>query len=319
MSTKVSLTPVGLRPDIGLALDEFDLQANQEGFIGLRIAPAIEVPLQAGTYPIAKLTDKLRRAQTLRNDDGTYNGSDMSRNTGSYKTEDHGHVVVVDDRSKKKYEHVFDADMESAEIGRDVVLRGHNQRVIEKALAISNNDAASAVWTNTGTDIITDIRTAKLAIRNRGGGKANVLVVEYEVFEYMRDNDAIIDRLKYSGHQNPNRGSIDEIAVAQALGLDEIIVADSLDNTANEGQAASLAPQWDKTKALLFTRRTNGTTAKAQFMRTFHWGEDGSTVGGAFEKYRDENKRAFVVRSRMETQEKVLYDACGQVLTGVAA
>lgn len=323
MSAKVSLTPVGLRNDLALALDEFDLIANQDGFVGLKIAPAVEVSLQSDSYPLMKVADKLRRAQTLRNEDGTYTGSDLSANTDSYKTEDHGHEVRVDDRNANRFKQVLNSDMQAAEIARDVVLASHNARVIDAALAISNStavtDNSGKAWTDPLSDIIGDVRRARIKVRNRGGGKANVLCVEFEVFEAMRDNDAILEIIKYSGFDNPKKENISATVLAQALGLDEIIVADALTNTANRNATPVLASMWPKATALLFTRSTRGTAAKVQFMRTFHWGEDGSRVGGSFEKYRSEAKRGYVVRARMETQEKVVYAAAGEKLTSVAA
>lgn len=326
MSLKVSLTPVGLRPDMALAVEEIDLQAEREGFVGLRIAPVREVTDQSGTYPVARIEDRLRTAQTLRNSDGTYSGSTLSRDTAPYATEDHGHEVLVDDRSKNIYQHVLNADLEATEVARDVVLRSHNARVIQKATNIGNvhsissetGDAAKP-WTDTTSDPITVIRERRKAIRNRGGGKANVLVVDFDVFETLRDNATLIDRIKFDGKIDPTRDEVTAQAIASALGLEELIVAESMVNTANINQDAVLETMWPKTKALLFTRRSSGTTKKAQFMRTLHWGEDGSRIGGSFEKYRNEQKRGYVMRARMETSEEVAYEEAAEILDNVAA
>lgn len=328
MSLNVSLTPVGLRPDLALAVEEIDLQADREGFVGLRIAPTKEVDDQRGTYPVAKIEDRLRTSQTLRNDDGTYTGSTLTRGTAPYATEDHGHEVLVDDRSKKVYRHVLNADLEAAEVARDVVLRSHEARVIAAATGISNVYDVSAhsgggnpakPWTDVTSDPVTIIRARRIAVRNRGGGVPNVLVVDFEVFESLRDNAILIDRIKYDGKIDPTRDEVTAQAVASALGLEELIVANSMVNTANEGAALELSSMWPKTKGLLFTRRSSGSTKKAQFMRTLHWGEDGSRIGGAFEKYRNEAKRGYVVRSRMETIEDVIYEDAGEVLDVIAA
>lgn len=324
MSLSVSLTPVGLRPDLALAVEEIDLQADREGFVGLRIAPAREVMDQAHTYPVASLADRLRTSQTLRNSDGTYTGSTLSRNTRPYATEDHGHEVLVDDRSSKIYQHVLNADIEATEVARDVVLRSHEARVIAAANAISNVTdvtASSGVpWTTPATSKpIADVKAARIKVRNRGGGVPNVLVVDFEVFENLRDNAEILDRVKYDGKIDPAKDEITASAIASALGLEELIVANAMINTANENQAAVLATMWPKAKALLFTRRTSGTTKKTQFMRTLHWGQDGSRIGGAFEKYRNEAKRGYVVRARMETTEEVVYEDSGEILNNVAA
>ena len=39
-----------LRPELRDSLEEFDLEADQAGFVGLQIAPALEVDMQSGEY-----------------------------------------------------------------------------------------------------------------------------------------------------------------------------------------------------------------------------------------------------------------------------
>jgi hypothetical protein len=51
--------------------------------------------------------------------------------------------------------------------------------------------------------------------------------------------------------------------------------------------------------------------------RVFHWGEDGSTIGATIESYRDEPKRSDVVRSRMDTDEVVMYVEAAHLLDNV--
>ena len=41
-------------------------------------------------------------------------------------------------------------------------------------------------------------------------------------------------------------------------------------------------------------------------------------VGGVVETYRDETVRSNIVRDRMDTDEKLIYPECGQVITGLA-
>ena len=51
--------------------------------------------------------------------------------------------------------------------------------------------------------------------------------------------------------------------------------------------------------------------------RTFHWGEDGSTIGGTVETYRDENIRSDIVRNRLDVDEKRLVIESGHLLTNI--
>ncbi len=151
----------------------------------------------------------------------------------------------------------------------------------------------------------------------RYGSFPKCLEVSEHTFEYLKDNAQIIDRLKYAGFQNPDKYNINEAAVAQGLGLDEVLVAGAVYNSADEGQTAVVASIWPTTKAILSINARTDNPKEPCLLRTFHWGGDGSTIGTAFETYREEPKRADVLRARMQTGEYVVYTALGQLLTGV--
>jgi hypothetical protein len=51
--------------------------------------------------------------------------------------------------------------------------------------------------------------------------------------------------------------------------------------------------------------------------RTFHWGEDGSQIGGLMESYREEQKRSDIIRCRHDVDEKVLYTQMGHLLSNI--
>lgn len=318
MPTTLSAAVETPRPDIRDRLDKFDLEADQAGFVGLKIAPALEVSEAFGQFPTQELKDRLKSHNTERNFDGSYPSTEHKTGKGSYATEEHGIEERVDDRYAKMYGNWVDAEELAAQGTRDAVLRNHNARVIAAALSISTTNAAGTAWSTTATsDPIANLRAARLAMRARGVQPGNCLVIDWEAYEYLLDNDKILERVKYSGHYDPRRGNITVAAVAQALDVEELIISGSIKNTANEAQAASIASMWDKTKALLFRRVTGKNTKLTQFMRTFHWGADGSQIGGTFESYYSPERRGEVIRNRMDTDEKLLYEEAGQIITGV--
>jgi hypothetical protein len=51
--------------------------------------------------------------------------------------------------------------------------------------------------------------------------------------------------------------------------------------------------------------------------RTFHWGGDGSTVGGSMESYRDEPVRADIIRCRHDVQEYIINPLAGFLFSNV--
>ena len=319
MPTSPAVNFATLRPDLRDTMMEFSLQADQLGFVGLKIAPVLETNKPTGAYGVIKLHEMLKTQSTERADDGSYARGGGKGTKDTFTTEEHGFEERVDEREAEMYGEWWDAEQLAAERSRDAVLRNHNQRVIDLALAIANTNAAGTAWTDTANSTpIANVRTAKLAVRDRAGVIPNVMVIDYERFEFLKDNAEIIDRIKYSGRDDPKRRSLTADALAAVFDLDEVIISGSVKNTANEGQESStLASMWDKTKALLFVRTTSRNLKMPQFMRTFHWGGDGSNIGGVMESYRDENTRSDIIRTRMDTEEKIVYTGVGQQITGI--
>jgi hypothetical protein len=58
------------RPDLRDGLEEFDLAANQAGFIGLNLAPVIEVVTQSGKYPKIELAELLKKKKDAKRASG---------------------------------------------------------------------------------------------------------------------------------------------------------------------------------------------------------------------------------------------------------
>jgi len=62
---------------------------------------------------------------------------------------------------------------------------------------------------------------------------------------------------------------------------------------------------------------TGNDMREACIGRTFHWGQDGSSVGGTVESYRDEVVRGNVIRVRHDVDEVILYPQAGHLLSNV--
>lgn len=307
-----------LRPDLSGSLQEFDLQANMMGFVGLRIAPAIEVNKPSGAFGRIPIKELLQNRETARAP-----GTGYSRGTGkfepdSYTTQDHGTEEPVDDTEAAMYADYYDAELVATARARDIVLRAHEQRVIALADAVSYTNAAGTAWTSTASATpIVNVRAARIAMRERIGLDPRCMVISWNRFQYLKDCAEIIDRAKAQNNMNVQKGSITAQQIANALDLDEIIIAGSVYNSANEGQAATIASLWTDSRALLFVKPRTRDHREPCWARTFHWGADGSTIGGLIESYRDEGVRSNIIRVRMHTGEKEMYAEAAQVITGI--
>jgi hypothetical protein len=96
-----------------------------------------------------------------------------------------------------------------------------------------------------------------------------------------------------------------------------IIVNGGAKNTAKEGQSVTFDKLWSDEYAMVCRVATTSDPREPCIARTFHWDEDGSSIGGTVETYRDERIRGDVVRVRHETDEFVMYKELGHLLYNV--
>ncbi len=316
MTTSANSSMTNSRPDIGQAMETIDLIAMRAGFVGLQIAPVLEVPRKSGAVGKIPIDSLLSPKVTKRNPDGKYSRINGKADKVTYTTQDNGLEERVDDATDAEYMDIWDSEYLAGLRTLHGVLEAHEQRVIAAALSNSFTSASGAVWTTTTTDVVATVTARINAVRLRCGRKPNALVLDSEIVNYLLINDSVLDAFVGSADRSPR--AIRLAGLAAALGLDEIIEASSVKNTSIIDGTPSLASNWDRTKALLFVKETSTDTKRPQFMRTIHWGNDGSQIGGTFESYREESSRSTIIRNRMETAEVIMYAEAAEVITSVA-
>jgi hypothetical protein len=64
---------------------------------------------------------------------------------------------------------------------------------------------------------------------------------------------------------------------------------------------------------------TSGDIREPCIGRTFHWAQDGSSIGGTVEQYREEQTRSNVIRVRHDVDELIILPAAGHLLANITA
>lgn len=319
-----SATLATQRPDLAASLEEFDVIANMNGFIANQVFPVINVASQAGTFGKIPVEQLLQNRETLRTSGAGYGRGDWKFETGTYATEEHGAEEKIDDREKAMYADFFDAEVIASQRAMSAVMINAEVRVAAAVyntgtwtggnftLAITNewDDLANA----TPAD---DILFGKKKIFDNSGLMANALIVNWKQYQNLINCDDIINRSKYQGFMDVRPGTMGVQALALALGLDRVIVAGGIRNTAKEGQAATLSQVWSDEYAMLCRIATSNDFREPAIGRTFHWAGDGSSVDGKVETYREEQTRSQIVRVRHEVDEVVLYKEAGFLFSNV--
>lgn len=317
-------TIVRSRPVLAGSLQEFPLEAAGMGAIGYQICPVIEAPEQSGEYGNIAAKEILTPGHRKRAPGGGYPRSKFEFGERTYKTVEHGGEGVIDDRRAAQYKTYFEAEKAVTAIERFKNTQAAELRIA--ALAMNTSTFASQLtpagvaWSNHGSaNPIKNVHTGKLAIRARTGILPNIGYCSWDAFENLKHNDKIIARIQAEGAgKEANVSMISADKVAEILGVKKLLVGGLMQNTSNIGQDATIASVWDTDIFGLGYIDETGNIEFPTAMRCFHWGEDGSNIGGVVESYRDETVRADVVRVRHDTDEQVVMGDLIELITGIA-
>lgn len=167
-------------------------------------------------------------------------------------------------------------------------------------------------WNDAASTPIEDIRTGKRTVLTNTGFDPNVLVLGKLAFDRLADHPDIIDRIKYG--QTPGAPAVAaQQAMAQLFGVDEVLVATAVQNTAVEEAAGSYSFAVTNDCALLAYRAPRPGLMTASAGYTFVWsGAPGANGAGMrIKSYRDEPHESDVIEGESWYDQKVVSSALG--------
>lgn len=318
-----------LRPELS-TFEELDLEMQRRGYVATEIMPSFQVGKASGTFSVIALKSLLANADadTKRTSTGGYNRGDYSFEERSFQTKENGWEEPVDSREKNMYSSFFDLEQVAALRAWEHVLNSLERRVIQAAVTdtvtAGQTTAAGAVWTNTSSATpIVDVNSASEAVWLRTGLWPDTLVLTRRAFRALRLTDDVINAVQAAGAgESAEQKKVTAAMLAEVFDVEKVVVADAIKNTANRGQAVSIGSVFPENQALLCKSASSNDFKEPCLGRTFHWGGDGSVVGGdqlmgVVERYREESSRKDIVRVRHETDEFILYPEMAQVVTGI--
>jgi len=305
------------RPDLQAVL--FAAADQPSGFIGLQVMPIFEVDKVDGRFPVIPAEVMFSVPPTRRTDRGAYQRSDWTWDWDTYKCLENGWEEKIDDREVALYSRYFDAETMAARRALNIVLRNQEKRIADAVFNISNfavhnvdeewDDGAKA-------KPIDDVKKGRKTIHDTIGMEPNTLIISYSTFLELGVCDSIIDRIKYTTPA-VQRGDVNVALLAQAFGVEKILVAGSLYNSAKKGKTATLANLWPDEYAMLCVTSDSPMLGELPCIgRTFLWTGD-SPSNSVIESYRDETVRADVIRVRHDTDEEFIATNCAYLLGNI--
>jgi hypothetical protein len=287
------------------------------------MAPPFEAAEQCGTIGIIPLKQLRQTPQTGRDNRGNYNRVGFTFQDETYATHENGLEMPIDRRRAKIYRNWFDFEVACTAITMNMVLRAYEMRIAALIQNATTFSAATAAVTNEWNDWpaatpLTDVQKAKLAVWYLSGIYPNAMQVNKRQFDNLRNCSQVTDKIASSGAgQSIKPADITAQILANCFDLDEIIVADSSKDSANEGQVVDIDQIWSDEYAVLFRAPKTARIEEPCLARTIHWGEDGSVIGGQIETYYEDQSRGDVSRVRHDTQERIMYKEVGYLLSNI--
>ena len=241
----------------------------QENFIATRVFPSIPVQKQSDLYYVFTKGDWFRDEAKLRGDCEESAGSGYNLSTDSYQASVYAMHKDVGALAKANTDNPLDWRRNATQFVMQRLM-------LRRELDWQSSFFTTGVWdtdvtpTNTwddyaSSDPITDIETGKETILSATGFEPNKLVLGYETFRQLKHHPDIVDRYKYT-----TADSITEEMMARVFGIDEVLVAKSIQNTTKEGAADSFSFVHGKNALLVYSASTPSVEVPSAGY-TFEW------------------------------------------------
>jgi len=298
------------RVDLGAAFMEYSASADR--YIATKVLAPIMVQEQSGYFASIDRESFGGAEALLRTSKSNYGRSEMRKDDKSFSCREYGWEELVGDDEVRKFASQFDLEVAAAQRCADTILVGQE---IRTAAALFNtttfatgngnytDDSSGYPWATSSTDIRSRINAHSDTVRLRTGIAPNALIISKGNLNRLMANDDIVNSVQYV------RGAdyqtvYDEIA--RYLGLEYLMVGMATKRTSDEGLAWAGSNVWSDTYASLAVIATPGAGISTPCVgRTFMWEPDaGSEV--VVETYREEEKRATVVRARQHVDNNII-------------
>lgn len=291
-------------------------------FVAPRLAPTFSTAQRAAQYPVWNVDNEVSVPDMpVRKPGAGFQRLDWALSDDMYNCVNRGIEAPVDDDLRKIYAQQLDADRAAITRAQRTVLVNWERRVkgtLDAALAAGNlatTGAPSTKWDAEGSTPVADLKDAKNAFHLATGMEPNTLTLPRRVAEILERHEDILSRIRYTGRPevaNLNNNSLQQL-MQEVFGIQNVIIAGGIQNTANEGKALSLDYIWGTDVFLSYTEAGQDLSAP-NFMRTFVFDGTAPSERTSVETYREEGTTSDVHRIRHFTDEKLTGNSLGMVV-----
>lgn len=315
--------PVYIKRGDGTIVDPVMSQISvgypSEDFSGSLLFPAVRVTKQTDKYAVfgkeAETLDTLGDQRAPGSVANEVEGVTLSNKT--YYAAEHALQIAVHDE-ERELDPSLGPDQEATEIVTSKVLLKRELLFAAMATTAANYPAAHTQtlagvtqWSDyVNSDPIGAWKTARLQVRSAINVDPNFALIPFAVLIQLQDHPDFIERIKYS-----ERGIITQEIVQVLIGMPRISIPGSVYNTANPGQAATLAAIWGKDVVIAYVPPNPGRKIPA-YGYEFVWSyPDGLTQH--MDRWREENRKSDLLRcSRRYDVKHIAVDGSDKAIAG---
>jgi hypothetical protein len=235
-------TSVTFRDDLAAQVQEYLAESAKKKFVGRRIAPVFNYPGMDGSFPIFRRDAYKKLTNDSRTADGGYRRIITEFGQGTFATSDRGLASAIDQRTRKRYSRLFDAEVATVKPLVHQVLMNHEYRVASLLSSASfTNTNVTTAWSTASSAVpLTDIRNGVIALCRRCGCipmDISMIVPEDDFYEMLACTE-ISNKTLYT-YPGIIPAELSEQQVANMLGIKEVIVCRSSYDSTEEGYAES--------------------------------------------------------------------------------
>jgi hypothetical protein len=307
------------------ALTDFSvgLFQNLGGSVASRAFSRVNTAQQSNKYHVWTAADLHRLDAQKRAPNSESAGRRYGTETGSYFCDVWALHDDISEQTAANADAVFDLEQDTARALMDDLIATEDVQFASAAFAtgVWGTDVVGTTdfvkWDDSSSIPIENIRAGIKTVLQNSGRKPNKLVLGYESWsDGLADHPDLLDRIKHT--QGP--AVVTESLVAQLLGLEAVIVASSVRNTAQEGLAASNSFNLGDNAVLIHAPDSVGRNTPTAGAR-FNWsGFLGASDGVRTKRFEIPEKDAFPrIETDMAFDHAIVTSALGYFFSDTTA
>ena len=292
---------------VNAALTNIAIQYKNAAFVAEEVFPIIRVVKESDKYYIFR-KEELVDKNSLRAAGAPAREVDWDVDTATYTAEEYALKHLVADRIVNNADVAVRPKITTTQKLTKWLLLGWEKRVQAIAQATGNvNSSAtpSPKWNGTSPDIEKNVDTAKANIRGAAGIEPSHILLEYAVAQAVKRDSTVRNLIRYTVPGDTLLRSGDLPPVLWNLA---VVVAGSIENTANENATETLASIWNDS-ALVFYKEPAAALDALSFGYTFRVSDL------VVKTYRNDERAGEMVEVSMLQDEKVTATACAYLIT----